>query len=262
MTAHEQFADDLARYALGELAGEERAALERHLEACTACRRELEALRGDLALLAVSAAGAAPPQRARVRLLQAAAREPRGRRFPARRPFWAWAPAAAVVVLAVLSLALWMENRSLRNRIATVEGQLGTAQAESARVQADYRHIKEVLDMFSSPNLVRVTLVPGQARPQPSGRAIYDPRSGHLIFLASNLAPVPPRKMYELWLIPKNGHPPMPAGMFQPDATGSAMVMLPPLPAGVEAKAFGVTLEPETGSATPTMPLVMAGAGE
>ena len=32
--------------------------------------------------------------------------------------------------------------------------------------------------------------------------------------------------------------------------------------AGVEAKAFGVTLEPAEGSATPTMPLVMAGAGE
>lgn len=260
MSTHQQFADELARYALGELAGEERAALERHLEGCAACRRELEALRGDLAVLALSAAGAAPPARARARLMEAVAREPR--RAPARRPFWAWVPLATTTLLAVVCVFLWTEDRSLQGQIETVQAELGLARAQRARVQADYRHIKEVLDMFSSPKLVRMTLAPGAVRPQPSGRAIYDPASGHLIFLANNLAPLPPRKMYELWLIPKNGHPPMPAGMFQPDSTGSAMVMLPPLPAWVEAKAFGVTLEPETGSATPTMPLVMAGAGE
>jgi anti-sigma factor RsiW len=36
----------------GELAGQTRAAVERHLEACPACRRELEQLRADMSLLA------------------------------------------------------------------------------------------------------------------------------------------------------------------------------------------------------------------
>jgi anti-sigma-K factor RskA len=39
-------------------------------------------------------------------------------------------------------------------------------------------------------------------------------------------------------------------------------VIEPPLPAGVEAKAFAITVEPEQGSSTPTMPIVMMGAGE
>jgi hypothetical protein len=39
------------------------------------------------------------------------------------------------------------------------------------------------------------------------------------------------------------------------------MVMNPPLPIGLEAKAFAVTIEPEQGSATPTMPILMMGAG-
>ena len=42
MSTHEQFADDLALLALGQLQGDERAALEKHLEGCAACRRELE----------------------------------------------------------------------------------------------------------------------------------------------------------------------------------------------------------------------------
>jgi anti-sigma factor RsiW len=40
MSAHEQFADDLALLALGTLQGDERVALEKHLEGCPACRRE------------------------------------------------------------------------------------------------------------------------------------------------------------------------------------------------------------------------------
>ena len=53
MNLHEQFADDLCLYALDALQGEERIAVERHLKECSACRRELEQLRGDLALLAI-----------------------------------------------------------------------------------------------------------------------------------------------------------------------------------------------------------------
>ena len=46
MRLHEQFADDLALLARGRLQGEERVALEKHLEGCAACRHELERLRG------------------------------------------------------------------------------------------------------------------------------------------------------------------------------------------------------------------------
>ena len=52
MNVHEQFADDLALYALGALPAEERQAVEKHLEECSACRQELERLRGDMAMLA------------------------------------------------------------------------------------------------------------------------------------------------------------------------------------------------------------------
>ena len=57
MSGHEQFAEDLSLHALGTLETEERTALEKHLQECPACRRELEMLRGDMALLALSTAG-------------------------------------------------------------------------------------------------------------------------------------------------------------------------------------------------------------
>jgi anti-sigma-K factor RskA len=66
-------------------------------------------------------------------------------------------------------------------------------------------------------------------------------------------------KTYELWLIPANGQAPIPAGLFQPDANGTASVVFPSLPVGIDAKAFGVTVEDAQGAATPTLPIVMSG---
>ena len=63
MSVHEQFAEDLALLAMGSLEGDERMTLEKHLESCSACRQELEALRGDTALFALSTSGPQPPQR-------------------------------------------------------------------------------------------------------------------------------------------------------------------------------------------------------
>src|SRR5260370_36739347 len=120
MNEHEQYADDLALYALDALDGEDRVRLDAHLAACAACRLELEQLRGDTALLALSAAGARPPQRARQRLLNAIAHEPR---VPSlvqtqpRRSWWGvlgWAATAAVVIFA---LSLWRENVQLKSKI-------------------------------------------------------------------------------------------------------------------------------------------------
>jgi anti-sigma-K factor RskA len=64
-----------------------------------------------------------------------------------------------------------------------------------------------------------------------------------------------------LWLIPKPGWP-IPAGVYKPNERGNAIVIHPPLPAGVEAKSFAITIEPENGSSVPTMPIEMMGAGE
>jgi anti-sigma-K factor RskA len=104
-------------------------------------------------------------------------------------------------------------------------------------------------------------LTKGSQPPAPQGRAIYVANKGTLIFVANNLEPLPPEKTYELWLIPttENGTP-IPAGIFRPDERGNANVILPPLPKGVEAKAFGVTIEDKDGAMTPTMPIILAGA--
>ena len=257
MPAHEQFADDLALHALNALEGETRARLDAHLATCPACRLELEQLRGDTALLALSATGPRPPQRARQRLLDTISREPRVPKAvhtSPRRSWWGilgWAATAAVVVFA---LSLWKENSLLK---AT----LSDARSQSARSARELEELRRIAAPILAPEAQHVTLVSAKTPPQPQGKAFYLRNRSSLIFLANNMPPLPPQKAYELWLIPTTGAP-IPAGVFKPDARGSATVVNPPLPAGVEAKAFAITVENESGAATPTMPIVMMGTGE
>ncbi len=255
MSVHEQFADDLALYALSALQGEERATLEKHLEECAACRRELEQLRGDMALLALSTTGPAPPRRARERLMAAVAREPRAKAAHARRAWWVWTPSLAAVALGLLAVWFWHQSDNLAQRVARLQNQLG---AQEVQLQ----QAREVVATLTAPEAQVITVVKTNTAPQPQGKAFYVRDRSSLIFLASNFPALPPQKAYELWLIPAQGGAPIPAGVFKPDAHGHATVINPPLPAHVEAKAFAITVEPETGSSVPTPPIEMMGAGE
>jgi anti-sigma-K factor RskA len=274
MTVHEQFADDLALYALGSLDGAERQALVRHLEDCSSCRRELELLRGDLGMLALTTAGPKPPARSRQRLMSAIANENRATssRLPLavatpappvrRRSWWptlGWVAAAALVLLCV---GLLRQNSTLQRNLASNRAQFEAQLNDQAK---RLERTSEVVATLLDPEAATIELVAAGAKPQPHGKAIYQQRNRNLIFVASNLAPLPPERIYELWLFPANGGAPIAAGLFKPDARGSATVVDPPLPQGVEAKNFVVTLEPDSGShesprGTPV--IVGLGAGE
>ena len=253
MNAHEQFADDLALLALGTLEGSERAAVEAHLRDCPACRSELERLRGDTALLAFSASGPRPPARSRERLLATIAREARpAPASPARKHAWwsalQWAAAAALVAMFFL---LVRRNDDLKRQVDQLA-------ANSASQQQQLIQARKVLTALSDAGADHFILVSSKTPPQPQGRAVYLAKSGTLVFLASNMPALSPDKIYELWLIPTSGAP-IPAGLFRPNAEGSGSVITPPLPVGIEAKTFAITVEPKEGSSAPTSQPIMLG---
>lgn len=257
--------EDLALYAMQALAPEEQQAAQAHLDMCAYCRAALLEAMTDVAVVGLSAEQQALPEGARQRLMARIANTPQATaqaskpavpqpgREESRTGFglgWlGWA-----VALAMLAVAgyLGYGNHRLQEQLSEDRGQI-------ARLAAGADRAEELTEALTSPAAKQVTLTETKRPAQPVGHATYLPTKGALIFVASNLRPVPENKTYELWLIPANGKAPMPAGLFRPDASGSASVVLPTLPQGVEAKAFGVTIEDAQGSATPTLPIVMAG---
>jgi Anti-sigma-K factor rskA len=257
--------EDLVLYAMQSMRSHELAAVRVHLDRCEECRRALAEVNGDLALLAVSVEQKPLPEGARDRFLARIASEP-GRaegsraggavsidsKRPARRAaVWiGWLAAAASLLFA---FSLEQKVRSLNDELAQQK------QAAAQQAEANAR-AKQVLDVLTAATAKRVLLTGAKAKPEPTGRAVYLAESGGLVFQANDLEQLAQDKTYELWVIPANGQAPIPAGTFRPDAAGSASVLMPPLPKGVPAKAFGVTIEKAEGSATPTAPIILVGA--
>jgi anti-sigma-K factor RskA len=256
MSEHEKFADDLPLLALGALEGPARDAVEAHARSCDQCSRELHRLNADLSMLALTTPLQQPPDRAKTRLMTAIAKEPKTVAItstPQRARWWMLIPTAVSVGLLILVFALAMQNRMMHRELTAATRDSVQARDQAARAVDMMR----MLTGYDS-DAVRVTLVATNAKPQPTGRAVYSPKTGRLVLLASNFAPVPQDKAYQLWLIPQQGAP-IPAGVFKPDAKGTATMMLPSMPKDVQTKAFAITIEPAGGSATPTMPIMLMG---
>jgi anti-sigma-K factor RskA len=266
MGGHEQFGEDLALYALDALDGADRTSLEKHLATCVECRRELEQLRGDGALLAFTTLGPKPPARARARLIETIAKEKaasngqaslteNSRETRRRAGSWwgsmGWVAAAAMIILAAV---LWSQNSALKESLDAMHDL-------SAQTTRELEDLRKIAAPILSPQAQHITVVAVKTPPQPQGKAFYLRNRSSLLFVANNMPVLPAHKVYEIWLIPVQGAP-IPAGVFKPDVRGNATVVNPPLPSNTEAKAFAITVENEGGATAPTMPIVMMGAGE
>ncbi len=191
--------------------------------------------------------------------------EPRRGFFSLFMPWAGWAVAAG---LAFSTFTYYQRTNALSSHVAVAEANAASATATAENAAATVERANEtsaraqaVLETLRSGSAQRVVLTAANTKPVPSARVTYLASAGDLIFQGSNMSPVAVNKTYELWLIPKGeGAKPIPAGTFKPDARGFASVILPELPKGTIAAAFGVTLEDEGGSKTPTLPILMVGS--
>lgn len=254
--------EDLVLYAMQAMQSHELAAVRLHLDTCAECRRALAEVNGDLALVAMSVEEKPLPEGARQRFVERLAADAQRTRGAAVVPIEAKRPArrASIWIGWLAAAASLLFALSLEQKLGTLNDELARQKAMAAGQAAANARAQQVLDVLTARGAKHVLLTAAQAKPQPTGRAVYLAETGGLVFQANDLAQLAQDKTYELWVIPANGQAPIPAGLFRPDAAGSASVVMPPLPKGVPAKAFGVTIEKAEGSTTPTAPILLLGA--
>jgi hypothetical protein len=280
--------DDLYLYALQLLPETEMQAAALHLKDCAQCRSTVADIQGDMVTYAMTAEMQAPPSQARERLLRQVAREkkfvPADRAQPVIEPVltprnsrmfqmeppeerrsktpvvlaWVgWAVAAGVAVAAGLQYQqTQLLKQNLNTQTAQLQEKLNTTAAESARAQ---QVLQTLTDAGAMQVAMHIPVAPNAANPE--GHVAYVANKGSLVFIATHLDPLQQAKTYELWLLASDGAA-IPAGLFKPDANGNASVVMPDLPKGLTAKGFGVTVEQDGGSKTPTKPIVLMGLSE
>ena len=261
-TDHDQRREQAALYVLGTLPPAERATFEEHLSTCAECGADVRALAPVATALAQAVPQAVPPPQLRDRVLAAvgaaATRNASVRGAQSNIP---WLAAAAALVLAG---ALGAYTAELRGRINSLEEQL---RAAALRVELSERQIADArqsaiqaqstVAVLAAPDLARADLAGQSVAPGASGRAFWS-RSRGLVFTGSNLPPLPPGRVYQLWVVTPNA--PVSAGLLRPDAQGrvSSVIQTPAdLPQPV---AMALTVEPEGGVPAPTGDRYLVGA--
>ena len=234
-------------YALGLLDSGETAEVRGRLDAS-----QPEAVAGvRKALLVTSALAyvapeAKPPKALRRRLLLAAG-------APERGFGWSWIAglAAACLVLLVIVFNIREDVQRRESQLVGLRRNLSDSQAQLAKVNAT---ANELYDFLSQPATINVKFGDTQPTP-PRGQAYLNAEKGVVLF-AANLPAMPAGRIFEMWLIPKGqGAAPVPAGLFRGE-NGKGINYRPGALDLANIAAIAVTLEPEAGSATPTMPIL------
>lgn len=237
----DQLRDSFELYSLGLLEeGEEKASIREHLERhCSSCEAAMKDALAVQALFLTQAPEVVPPARLKRRVMGAVGVQPMG---------WTWFAAACAA--AMLLVALWF-NVVARGR----ERQLSEARAALAQATGERDRLQAVFQFLQEPETKQVRFGNPATQP-PRGNVYMHPRLGVLL-IATNLPALPADKTYEMWILPKDGSAPKPAGLFQASANGQAFHILPQAIDFSDVAGVAVTAEPASGSQTPTMPIVL-----
>ncbi|MEU9336459.1 anti-sigma factor [Streptomyces sp. NPDC048290] len=226
-------------YAVHALDAEERAAFERHLAECDACRQETAEFTATAGRLAqASMVRTRPVMREEVMQRITTVRQvppggaplDRGRRGAQRgRGLARWALAASVAAAAAFGgTAVWQYERAQ------------DAARDAAREQ---RHVEGLAGVLAAPDAEsRWVKVAGGA-----GTLVVSAGRNRAVFVASGLAAPPQGKVYQLWFA--DGGRMRSAGLMDPDRGSQAVLMQGAVD---DASGVGITVEPAGGSKQPT----------
>lgn len=261
MNEHRQFQEMVEAYALGALDAQERALLEEHLGAgCAECARAVDEANWLVSQLAHLAPSVAPSELLKRRLLQTVhaevdATEPMALARGVT-PWWLWAGVAALLVFTAYSA--W-NARQLRIEIDEISRRAAAALERNKELQRDLAAAQRDARILTDPRSRKIML-PATHTQMPELEVMWHPELG--ICVMGDKVPMPnSKRVFQVWLIPKQGAKPMPMHTLWPDAQGKLWHVIenPPEPMW-NTKAIAVTEEPAGGSAQPTSaPMWMGG---
>ena len=198
MKTCQEFSELYELYAMGVLDAENKSEMEGHLgTGCPVCSDGIKRATALVSVLGTMPEQVQPPARLRRRVLASAGIE---------KSSWRWIAAFAAVSVASIVAVVWLNAENRQRDVALAE-----ARSEIRRIAADLASAQSALQFINEPETNQVIFGQGKRQP-PRGRVFVNPQRGVLL-IASNLPPAPSGRIYELWVITKQGVP-QPAGLF------------------------------------------------
>ncbi len=172
-----------------------------------------------------------------------------------------WMAAASIGLLLVSMLANFFLFRSLKNTqntLAETQKKLASLEAEKLRIaenasfiEEKYSEVRQQFEEIRDPNM-KVIALEGQAVSPDSKAIVYWNPEKNTVFVDGNQLPAPPQgKVYQLWSLKLNPLTPNDAGLLSNYTVNEDNFFQ--LKDVETAEGFAITLEPEGGSASPTL---------
>lgn len=149
---------------------------------------------------------------------------------------------------------MWMlkQNNDLNNSLKVTTTQNTILKEEKENVQTKLAENSEILEVLRSKDFLAYTLPGNQAVAPRAFAKIYLNKKESVAYIDTKGLPAPPRgKVYQVWSLKMEPLTPTSMGLITADnQTGAEIYKFINFP---EAEGFGITLEPEGGSETPTL---------
>jgi anti-sigma-K factor RskA len=269
----------LDAYSLGALERAEARQVGKHLAKCPDCRRLHQEAAEVSSLLAL----AAPLRRAssalRFRLRDQVVPRSALRWFPAP-PRVSWAAAAAALAVVALGALAWggflqtqvNDLKQDSDRFAVLYDELGRRSEtvdvlQRALTEAAFRQEQLQGLLQEQDQAMRVVALGDQSREslvgtQPAslarGQYLYSSEEGLGLLFVIHMPQLSEGYTYQLWLLSEGGSP-VNGGTFQPEADGSARLLVRTKDLDGTLTGMAITVEPTGGSQTPTGDIVLQG---
>ena len=159
--------------------------------------------------------------------------------------------AAALLFFAGLAFML-KQNSDLKNKLRTVSTKNILLQEQTSITEAQLTETKELLEVVRSKDFNAINL-PGNVAVAPTAYAtVYYNKDENIAYIDAKGLPAPPKgKVYQVWSLIMDPLTPRSIGILEGfETTDTAFFKVENIPF---PEAFGITLEPEGGSESPTL---------
>lgn len=167
------------------------------------------------------------------------------------KPLWyvGW---AASLLLAVGLVWMYMQNQDLKSQIEVVNQAKDQLEQQIADSDSSLEKSQELLESLRDKNVTVVALGGQEVSPESYAKAYWNKAEEKVYIDAKGLPEPPDGFVYQVWSLKLNPLTPTSVGLLDDFISDDNKVFALSNPNG-DTEAFGITLEPEGGSESPTL---------
>ncbi len=161
---------------------------------------------------------------------------------------------AASVALLIGLFSQVNKNRVLRDKIVKNQIEQQLLEGKINVAEEDLSNTKAILSVLRNKDILQVPLQPQQVDPNAYAAVYWDKENEKAYIDVAGLPTPPPGKVYQVWSLKLNPLTPTSLGTLDTFTENDTKIFSLANPN--DSEAFGITLEPEGGSASPTLEML------